>query len=227
VIPLPGIGTVHVWEAYGRADAGRLAADTSAMSKDERARANRFIDERARNRFIAGRQLLRHVLADYLDAVPASIKFETSPLGKPRLGKSHASSGLHFNISHSGELILVAIAKVEIGVDAEEVTGARFNDNLIRRVFSEGEQALIESSPDPLRMCLQLWVRKEASVKAAGIGLVSDLASIDVSKGECTLSPANGHSRRSVRCFDLSFGSMYVAAVASSAATDVRRMAWP
>jgi 4'-phosphopantetheinyl transferase len=224
MIALPDANVVHVWDAACDAGAWRQATDESAMSGDERARADRFIDERARRRFIAGRLSLRHVLAGYLDVAAAAIRFDTSPLGKPRLGHPHARSGIHFNISHSGDLILLGIARCEIGLDVEEVGNARFNDNLIRRVFSAREQALIELSPDPQRTCFQLWVRKEASVKATGMGLVSKLASLDVSEGTCATPAPDGRGQTAIRCFDLSVGSIYAAAVASSAATEVRRI---
>lgn len=224
MIACPDVGAVHVWEAACDGAAWRHVLDESAMSDDERARADRFIDERARTRFVAARLSLRHILAGYLDAAPGSIQFETAPLGKPRLGHLHSSSDIHFNISHSGDLILVGIATCEIGLDVEEVRTARFNDSLIRRVFSAHERALIESSPDPQRMCFQLWVRKEAAVKATGVGLVSNLASLDVSEGTCTPPVPSGHGLTAIRCFDLSVGSMYAAALASSAPTEVRRI---
>src|ERR1041384_645151 len=98
---------VHVWRAtlaLPGAAAHRLEQNLSA---DERDRMERFRLEKDRRRYLIGRGLLRSLLGVYLNRAPQDLRFETTAAGKP-----HLASGLgqlQFNVSHSGEYVLIAI----------------------------------------------------------------------------------------------------------------------
>src|SRR2546421_12655378 len=91
----------------------RLAALRALLSPDEIAKADRFAFPELRARSAAARGQLREILGAALERDPASLRFDYGPRGKPDL----SGAPLRFNVSHSGELALVALALREIGVD--------------------------------------------------------------------------------------------------------------
>jgi 4'-phosphopantetheinyl transferase len=207
-------GDVHLWTVERAANGWLDAGDLTGFSDEERQRARQFLDRNARDRFVVGRRLARRVLADYLGTSVTAVAFTMSPRRKPSLSQG----GLHFNLSHAGDVVLLGVALCEIGVDIEEVRPERFTDSLIRRVFGAREQALVGATGEPDRMRYQLWVRKEACLKASGIGLIVDLASIDVSAPERVHMP-DGQILRAV---DLMLRDGYTAAVAGPADAALR-----
>ena len=113
--------TVHVWRADLGLDAAYLRRLERNLSADERARASRFRFARDRDRFVGARGLLREILALYLNATPGRLSFGYSAHGKPFLAREEHST-LRFNVSHSFDAILFAIAHMrEVGVDVEGV----------------------------------------------------------------------------------------------------------
>lgn len=88
--------------------------------------------------------------------------------GKP----DFADSPYHFNITHAGKLLVVAIADRPIGVDLEPYVSFREGRRArFLSAFTEGERALIEAAPDLDRALIECWVKKEAVLKQSGIGL--------------------------------------------------------
>ncbi len=96
-------------------------------------------------------------------------------------GKPWLPGGPHFNLSHSGELALIALcADAPVGVDLEHARGLRHPEGLARRMCSPRELAHVHGAADLTAALLALWVRKEAVAKAEGGGLVTALSGIDV-----------------------------------------------
>ena len=173
-------GEVHVWHASLDVDTGRLGALVRALDQGERARADGFRVERDRCRFVAGRGVLREILGRYADAAPSSLRFAYSGTGKPCL---LPQSPVQFNVSHSGERLVVAIARGRrLGVDVERHPSLATVDRVSHRVFSEAELKAIRSvdrSRQPAEFA-RLWARKEAYLKADGRGVAFPLDRIDV-----------------------------------------------
>jgi phosphopantetheinyl transferase len=95
--------------------------------------------------------------------------------------KPWAEGGPHFNLSHSGELALIAVcADAPVGVDLEADRRLRNPPGLARRICTDRELAAVTASPDLNAALLRLWVRKEAVAKAEGGGLSTALSGIDV-----------------------------------------------
>ena len=94
----------------------RLAALAATLSADEQVRAARFRFAEHRDRFSAGRGLLRELLGGYVQRPAATLRFAQGAQGKPHL-VGEAAGALHFNLSHSGERALYAVARREVGVD--------------------------------------------------------------------------------------------------------------
>jgi 4'-phosphopantetheinyl transferase len=171
---------VDVWKLRLDAPPSALARLEGLISPDERARADRFAVPVHRCRFVAAHGLLRCLLGAYLDAPPARLAIQTGPEGKPSLGRGE---DLRFNLSHSGDLGLVAVAwGREVGIDVEAVRPLDDLEGLVSRCLSDSERAAYAELPEPARLSAfyQAWVRKEAFLKALGTGLSRPLDSFDV-----------------------------------------------
>jgi 4'-phosphopantetheinyl transferase len=162
-------------------DARRLLSD------DERARADRFVFELDRKRFVAARALLRTLLGRILSLPPASLEFTYGSHGKPALGPALAGSGVRFNLSHSDGRALVAwTLDATVGADLERVRPVAYGGAVARRFFSSDEQASLAGLEGPAwdEAFFRCWTRKEAFVKAIGDGLHLPLRSFSVPVGE-------------------------------------------
>jgi 4'-phosphopantetheinyl transferase len=175
---------VQVW----RLDLEAIRADEShwreVLSPDEWTRTSRFHFAVDRRRFAASRGWLRKILAGYLSADPRSLSFAYSKKEKPSLGPAHASSGITFNVSHSGEVALLAFARRrEIGVDVEQVRRDFDVEAIAKRFFSAHEQQQLAAFADENKFeaFFRCWTLKEAYVKATGEGLSLPLHQFDVS----------------------------------------------
>lgn len=138
---------------------------------------------RFRLRAVAADAALRELLAAYVGAEPQEMAFTAGPQGKPALASP--SSEFRFNVSHSGDWGLVAIARVEVGVDVEHVRPQRASTRLADRFLTAGERQLLQSrtASHDAAAFFTVWARKEAYLKAVGVGLSLPFSEID-SSGE-------------------------------------------
>jgi 4'-phosphopantetheinyl transferase len=161
---LPSPREVHVWSVDLAEPVGPAAG---TLSEDELLRAAAFKVEDGRRRFVGTRAALRTLLGRYLDTPPEAVRFAAGPGGKPRLD---AETSLRFNVSHSGDVALIAIADgADVGVDVEKVEPRTHADGIARRVFTQAERDAIDDDESFFRH----WVAKEAFVKATGKGVAS------------------------------------------------------
>jgi 4'-phosphopantetheinyl transferase len=155
------------------------------LSQAERARAARFATSQLKIQWSRARFALRSVLARYLGIGPEALVFETAEHGKPfLLDVSGGASPLEFNLSHSGEHVLVAVAwRHPVGVDIEAVRAMDDADAIVERNFSPLERAAYRALPAERRLSAFFdgWTRKEAFIKAEGQGLHRPLKSFSVS----------------------------------------------
>ena len=172
-----------------------LAALAACLSDAERQRARRYHLEVPRRRFVVARAWLRRLLGARLDVQPAAVALTYGRNGKPALAPRFAAAGWRFNVSHCGELAICAISRGrEVGVDVEEVRALEGADDIAARFFARGEnQAYRALAPEdrPLGF-FNCWTRKEAFVKALGVGL-----SLSLQRFEVSLAP--GEPARLVR----------------------------
>ena len=143
------------------------------LSLEERERAGRFHFERDHTFFVLGRGFLRWLLGESLDADPASLELASGPAGKPFLSGRHAGQ-LHFNLSHSGGLMICAVsAKTEVGVDIERIRAMPEAEGILESHFPFDSAAAWRRLPNEQQpeAFLRLWVRHEARVKRSGLGL--------------------------------------------------------
>ncbi|HXS69450.1 MAG TPA: 4'-phosphopantetheinyl transferase superfamily protein [Candidatus Polarisedimenticolia bacterium] len=175
---------IHVWATTLAPTASDLEKFAMVLSLDETERAHKFRFEKHRNRFIAGRGALRHVLAPYLRTTPKDIRFSYSDNGKPALAGELAGAGIHFNLAHSEELALAAVTRIGIvGVDVERVRPVENVDHLVARFFSARENEAFQKVPSDEKPAafFNLWTRKEALLKATGEGITRSLSLVEVS----------------------------------------------
>jgi 4'-phosphopantetheinyl transferase len=164
---------------------GSISHLERTLAPDERARADRFHFDRDRRRFIVSRAQLRMILARYVGDDPHALVFSYGSRGKPFLAHL-LEPPLRFNLSHSGELALVAVTSGRhIGVDIEELRSSADVRELAERFFSPQENAALCALPDTVRLeaFFCCWTLKEAYVKATGDGLGRATDSFDVAFG--------------------------------------------
>lgn len=230
---LPAIAQdeVHVWLAdldMPTSASGLLGA---TLDEEESGRANRFRFPLHRERFIARRGVLRFVLGRYLGIEPAAVVFRHSAHGKLFLGDRHGPE-LRFNCSHSGNLALVAVARGrEVGVDIERVRPDFSDDAIPESFFAPREAAMLRALParQQAQAFFELWVRKEAYVKARGTGLSLALDSFEVPLGDdepvVLLGTGQGAGRWTMRALHPA-PSHSAALVVEGEACSLRRWKW-
>jgi 4'-phosphopantetheinyl transferase len=170
---------VDVWQADLNQDAICLSKLTAVLSDRERQRADTFQQPLLRNRYMAVRAITRHVLASYLSAKPADLQFTLGEHGKPAL----ISDSLHFNISHTDQLLLIAVGNLpDIGVDIELIKTRSNMGGMAKRCFAERELKIWQqlSEPQSQETFYRLWTKKEAFVKATGRGIALGLNRCEV-----------------------------------------------
>ena len=175
---------VHVWRASLCVSAASLRTFEGTLTGDEYARAERFYFQKHRERFIAGRGLLRNILSRYLGKEPDRLRFCYNSYGKPALIEEADADGLCFNLSHSHVMALYAVTRErEIGIDIEYFRPDVETEKLAERFFSPREAAALRALPEHLRKkaFFNCWTRKEAYIKAEGKGLAIPLNAFDVS----------------------------------------------
>lgn len=169
------------------ADLDAYDGDASCLDAAERARVARKRDPRQRARQLAALLFVRNSLAQRLDLPPARLPLRRSEGGKPMLDPAGwAALGRrdeppHYNLSHCGGLALLAIAAVPVGVDLEtRIVAAR--PALAAKLLDDTERQFWErlDAATAVEALTIAWVRKEAVLKAAGLGLRFGLRRLSV-----------------------------------------------
>ena len=172
---------VHVWRAtlaWPEAAAHRLE---QCLAADERDKMERFRFEKDRRRYLVGRGLLRSLLGRYLDVAPQELRFETTAAGKPHLASGQGQ--LQFNLAHSGEYVLIAIADGRaVGSMLKRSATTSTPDSSRRISFrrTSGASSKTLTGRAKIEAFFECWTRKEAYVKARGEGLSLPLDQFDV-----------------------------------------------
>jgi 4'-phosphopantetheinyl transferase len=177
-------GEVHVWAAH----LDELTPETSRflrlLAPEEKERAARFYRQTDCDHFLCARGVLRSLLAGYAGIAPEDLAFRCNAYGKPYLAEEGA---LQFNVSHSHGLALYAIASGrEIGIDVEWIRQTPDLMKIAGRFFSPREVRELEAAPpeSQLRAFFRCWTRKEAYIKAKGLGLSIPLKDFSVSSAD-------------------------------------------
>jgi 4'-phosphopantetheinyl transferase len=177
--------TIDLWflNLAATDDASRLYWDF--LDEEERSRAERFRSPKAQNNFVRTRGHLRFLLGQYLNENPRRFGFIANDHGKPRLRDSREDRGVVFNISHSGDVAVLAFSlDAALGVDIELPRPHRDLEGLANMCLAPAELAWWRRYPPDQRLTgfTRLWVCKEAFVKAVGRGIGLGLTKVNVSR---------------------------------------------
>ena len=181
-LALPQGRDVHLWHIDLR-DMGTDAVNL--LDAAELARAQRFVYAHDWRRYVAAHAWLRRVLGAYLGIAPQHLRFDADAHGKPMLAHRHANgdAALRFNMSHSKDIALIAVTSgPEVGVDIEALRDDLPGPDLAAGVLSAGElDELARCAPqDHPAVFVGCWTRKEACLKALGVGLGLEPRALDV-----------------------------------------------
>lgn len=170
-------GYCDLWLLSAKVDAPEREILETVLSPRERDYSGRFRFQEDRERSIVARGGLRRILSSYCCTPPRVIEFHTGSHGKPSLLKP--ASTLEFNISHSGECVLIAVTSgVPCGVDIERRRVEYPELGIAEEFFCPRELAWLSRTKNGF---LRIWAVKEAIVKAMGLGLSFPLSDIDTS----------------------------------------------
>jgi 4'-phosphopantetheinyl transferase len=141
------------------------------LSLDERERLSVYRTRELAERYVVTRSLVRIVLSDRLGVAARDLRVSRTDTGKPVV-----TGGVHFNVSHSGDLILLALSESrDVGVDVERRREVERVRSLKRRWLSRAERdqmdRLVAAGASESDAFLRLWSLKEARLKALGVGI--------------------------------------------------------
>jgi 4'-phosphopantetheinyl transferase len=170
------ITEVHVWSASLDDHPFPPESPGETLSADEILRADRLRFPAEQRRFRNSHRFLRRVLAPYVGLHPRDVPFSFGPAGKPELGGAAAGSEIAFNLTHSGDLALLAVVRQrQVGIDLERVPESLDFMTMATRYFSRTEADTLGQLPESTRLeaFLRCWTRKEAYAKGRGGGMTT------------------------------------------------------
>lgn len=182
-LPVWTEGDPHLWCGRTDVDGEALARLRATLSADETDRAAKIVLPAVRRRFTAARGILREILGRYAGVRPSAIAFAYGPHGKPAI-----ADGVRFSLSHTEDVVAVAVHRDrEVGVDVERVRAVGNHRDVAKRFFAPAEHAALAAlSGEAADLAfLRCWTRKEACSKVYGAALIPMLARLEV-----TVDPA-------------------------------------
>jgi 4'-phosphopantetheinyl transferase len=212
---------IQLWSVLLDPPGPACGSRRSLLSEEELERARRLRFDADRTRFLASRIWLRRLLARRLELGTAEIRFQTATGGKPELAPP-LPTWLRFSMSRSGGLALYALARGrEVGVDLEDRSRVVDVEAVASRFFSPAERGVLRGlAEEQQRGFYRIWTRKEAVLKALGLGLDVPIAALDVSgaaaRWDEDVPGVPSSARRWLVC-DVDVAPGYAAAVALEA----------
>jgi 4'-phosphopantetheinyl transferase len=216
VNPPLGAGELHVWRIHLANLVAKSHELRAILSAEEVSRSDRYIRSADSAKFVSSRAALRLILAGYLGQSADRVVVKTGEFGKPYVPKTMNYNDLKFNLSHSGELCVVATSyRNEVGIDIEKIRNDIPVEDLAARNFALQEIAELEALPNELRVLgfFLCWTRKEAYVKAKAAGLQIPLDQFSVSLTPGRPAEIQGEETDGWTILSLDPGEGYVAAL--------------
>ncbi|MBF0545770.1 MAG: 4'-phosphopantetheinyl transferase superfamily protein [Candidatus Riflebacteria bacterium] len=218
-------GEVHIWRILLNdellANAGSLVSLLSPNDFEDIARVNFEIDQ---NRLIVRRAFVRVLLSRYLKINLQNLTFTRNCWGKPFVSPSE-NQCLEFNCSRADDAVLLGVSRLcTLGVDIERIGVDIQFEELAPVALSEAEREFWgnQTGLEGKRQFLRLWCRKEACLKAIGIGLLDDLTMLTVTPAVIDFRGFPDERARTAGCNevflqDINLGHMHVSALATTA----------
>lgn len=182
------------------------------LTGEETARLGTYRQDPDRERFLLGRALLRLFAGDILGVQPQAVPLQFTSTGKPVI----TDCGLHFNVSHSGDVVALAFAERPVGIDVEAIAEA-VPWEAMTIAFSPNERAQLSrlAGDERRRGFYEIWARKEALLKADGRGLHDDLPSVETMRSDGSWHPTVRLGEATFRLVAIAAPPGAVAAVAT------------
>ena len=169
-----GRNAVHVWRAFFQPAVLYDKKFIGGLSEEEARRAERFVRQSDRDRYMFAHVVLRWLLGAYLGCPPQQLVLENDPYGKPLLESPRDDNDIQFSLSHSEDMTLLAIARgTRVGVDVEYMRSVPDARQIVNSLFSINERRLLNplQPPDFDKEFFDYWTSKEAFIKGIGKGL--------------------------------------------------------
>jgi len=179
-------GEAFIWAAVLDLPGSAAAEASEILSSEERERAARFRFEKDQIQYIASRSFLRALLGRFLQIDPKAVRFRYNSFGKPLLADEFAASRIEFNLAHSKGLGLFGVTLDRaIGVDVEQHRPDLATMEIANRFFAPEEVKVLSAVQPSCRLeaFFECWTRKEAFIKARGMGLSLPLDKFTVAFG--------------------------------------------
>src|SRR5262245_9653237 len=179
-----GSDEVHIWRASLDQNAKIITNLAALLSQSEYQRAVKYHRSVDSDRFIVGRGILRKIISAYLGLSPGKLQVSYNEYGKLAISDDQNDRDLNFNLSHSGELARYAVTRERVvGIDIEYIRKNFATLEIAEHFFSMDELAALKSLPVDLRTTgfFTCWSRKEAFIKAKGMGVSYPLGRFTVS----------------------------------------------
>jgi 4'-phosphopantetheinyl transferase len=216
-----GANEAHVWRASLDQPADMIAKLAPFLSQDEYQRAMRRYRPVDRDRFIVGRGILRKIISAYLALQPGQLRFTYNEYGRPAVSDDQNDCALNFNLAHSAELVLYAVTRGRVvGIDIEYIHDDFATLEIAEHFFSKDEVAALKSLPADQRTIgfFNCWSRKEAFIKAKGMGVSYplDRFTVSLAPGEPPALLKVDDDKREVarwKMYELKPGADYAAAL--------------
>ena len=181
-------GEVQVLFATLEEHRTRIPMLEALLDVHEQDRAQRFRFAKDRERYIIGHGLLRIALGEALAMPPEAVPFQRGTHGKPFV----PGSALEFNLSDTKDAVLLALTTgMAVGADIETMDRETDHERVGAHYFAPREMAGIVAGDAGKRRFLELWTRKEAVLKASGVGIMEDLRALHVDQAQNALTIAH------------------------------------
>ncbi|MGL4697498.1 4'-phosphopantetheinyl transferase family protein [Enterococcus larvae] len=168
---------IHVWTVSWKNIQQWVGEKWELLSEEERLLLKKYRFKEDCMRSATGKILSKYLCRQYLNLYENDLIFNVEKYGKPVLVLTEGRSNLEYNVSHSGDFVVLAFTKAgKIGIDIEKYVHIPEYKELVKNFFAEEEKNMIIESEDE-RLFFRYWTVKEAYVKALGIGLNKNFAS--------------------------------------------------
>ena len=203
-------GIIEIWRFNLESYLDNIQELYHLLNNEEKDRSAKFFNARDRNMFIASKALTRSLLSGYLNIDPRKISFSRGKNKKPYL----QNSDIHFNVSHSGQCILIAVCDNEVGIDVEYYKHMTIQKEDMDNIFTEAEISVIAGYNPSGEAFHKLWTRKEALLKGTSQGISDNLENIPCLNGTHLVNQRLLNSRANWSVYSFEVDDDYVASLA-------------
>jgi len=206
----------HIWHISVSENLPGLPYYLTLLKPEEIERANRFHRQKDHDRFVISRAVMKQLLGRYLILPAEAIEFVSGENKKPYIKNYTLGQGLHYNMSHSNDAIVLAVeGGYPIGVDVEFINADFPYAEVLADNFSPAEVAFINDA-EHIDRFFKLWTRKEAITKATAQGLDCDLRLLPAMDGTFAVQPGIIASDEDWQISSFTIAGNYAVSVANS-----------